>query len=145
MDSTPERNTNIGVIHTIDKRTEFRQSAAPIWNAKVNEREMPVPGKRYRLTSISADAGLIHKLRCYRIYSNDAGSQNVMIISQCYKNDEDSIRRYLRQLDEVENNCQLPFFHKDFDGMITILGRVVHRSYRELIVQRRKRTARIMP
>ena len=128
-----EPNTPIGVFHTVKQQWEYKFEANKEVRDCVSDRIIPVPGKRYRLTSISADAGLIHKSRCHRIYCNDAGSQNVMILSQCYKNDEESVRRYIRQLDEVEVNGNIPFFNDDFDGCITIYGSggapVLHGAY----------------
>jgi hypothetical protein len=45
-----------------------------------------------------------------------------MILSQAYKNDEESIQRYTSRLDEMEKDISCPFFNNDFDGTIHIYG-----------------------
>ena len=94
-----------------------------IRNARTQEDEMPVPGKYYLLSGICAEAGLIHKTRSHRIYSPKAGTQNVIVLSQSYKNDVVSIRKYLRRLDERETfKPWVHFFDDNFDGTIWIHG-----------------------
>ena len=86
-----------------------------------NNMVMPVPGKYYHLTGICAEAGLIHKTRSHRIYSPKAGTQNVIVLSQSYKNDV--VRKYLRRLDERETvKPWVQFVDDNFDGTIWIHG-----------------------
>ena len=84
---------------------------------------MPVPGKRYNLSSICAEAGLIHRARSHRIYNRKAGTQRIIVISQSYKNDYKSISNFLKRLDEREGSTgKQPFFDTQFDGTIWIHG-----------------------
>ena len=88
-----------------------------------NESAMPVPGKRYRLSNICAEAGLIHRARTHRIYNSKAGTQRIIVISQSYKNDYKSIVNFLKRLDERERVTEKrPFFDTQFDGTIWIHG-----------------------
>ena len=115
-----ENKQVISVLHTLNSGPEYKESLHS--RAVGNESRLPVPGQHYRLTIISADAGLIHKTRCHPIYCHTGLNKSVMIISQSYKNNEDSIRRYLRRFQQVESDSNLPFFSDNFDGAITIYG-----------------------
>ena len=57
---TQKDTTPIGTIHTVQRQWEYKFKAKTLLDANMCDRTIPVPGKRYRLNSISADAGLIH-------------------------------------------------------------------------------------
>ena len=84
---------------------------------------LPVPGKRYPLSCVCAQAGYTHSSRSHRIYNPNLSNQRVLILSQPYKNDKDSINTYLQRLDERDTvNGSKPFFDNNFDGTIWIHG-----------------------
>ena len=137
----------VPVIQVTNCQTEcWQQERTSTQSCKIDP-SMPVPGKYYRLASISAEAGLIHKSRCHPIYCHDVETQNIIIISNAYKNDEDSIRKYLQRIDEVERGNDRPFFY-----FFTVSSMVLFaftapeaaRSCMELIVRRPTRTVRMI-
>ena len=94
-------------------------------NATVDnvQSDLPVPGNHYRLSNICAEAGLNHKSRSHRIYKPNKGHQRVIVLSQSYKNDYDSIKKFLTRLDESARLKEpRSFLDGDFDGTIWIHG-----------------------
>ena len=135
----PSRN-GVGVpcIHQIQGKTGYNAV-----KKGRNESDMPVPGKRYRLSNICSDAGLIHRARSHRIYNAKAGTQRIIVISQSYKNDYKSISKFLKRLDERERSLRKNLFlihslmeQSGFMGRVALpLFLVTFRQMRILIVR----------
>ncbi len=84
---------------------------------------LPIPGERYQMNTILADAGLNHTDRSHPIISTNEQHHNVMVLSQSYKNDADSINKYLSKVkDWVKSDRKGRLFDDSFNGDIHING-----------------------
>jgi hypothetical protein len=105
----------VPVMHTVPKpNVDKRQN---------HNRVLPIPGQRFRLPGILADAGLNHGSRSHPFYSTTIGSHRVIVITNRYKNHWLSIFKRLSSLDKWEqDDYSGSLCTKDSPGTIIVYG-----------------------
>ena len=86
--------------------------------------QFPIPGRLYKLSNITADAGLIHTDQAHPIFSRGDNNHRIMVLSKPYKNDAGPIVAFGQNAKnwykDKDDDCLL--FKNGFTGKITIHG-----------------------
>ena len=89
-----DSNYLLHVLHTNERRSIPCLHQVPIVNQDRNTvLTLPVPRVRYRLNNICTDAGLKSPILCVK-----EKTDNVVVITQSYKNDVETFRDYTKHL-----------------------------------------------
>ena len=82
-----------------------------------------VPRERYRLSNICTDAELSQTERYHPILCAKEKTDNIVVITQSYKNDVETFRDYTKHLRKwLDGDMEGPLFDDQFDGMVRIHG-----------------------
>ena len=94
-----DSNYLLNVMHTNGRRSIPCLHQVPIVNQdRMSVLTLPVPGERYRLSNICTDAGLNQTERYHPILCVNEKTDNVVVITQSYKNDVETFRDYTKHL-----------------------------------------------